>query len=434
LSDEPRAPSSPPARKAWKSFFGNLTLVVLLCVSALFTGIAVNGEKAIESELHARAESLFRAIVLARKWNAVHGGVLVEKTPGMASSPFLPEPDVGGSDGKTYTRKNPALMAREISELASADELFQFHITSLRPINPANAPDPFEERALAAFARGDPEATAREARGGSTYFRYMAPLYVEASCLRCHAAQGYALGEVRGGISIAFNVDRVEQTVARNRWITVGLFLVTALALTAVLWRLVAVLSRRLEAAEARIRELAITDDLTGLWNRRHVGERLAAELVRAHRYGETVSCVVFDVDRFKSINDTHGHDAGDAVLRALSAAARAECRSPDVLGRWGGEEFLLVLPRTGAAGALAIAARLREVIEGLRIEHAGRALAATASFGVATVLPGSEAGVTDVLKRADEALYRAKALGRNRVELAEWAAAGEAAQPSSSG
>jgi diguanylate cyclase (GGDEF)-like protein len=419
MSQDPRQAATPRTRSPWKPFLLNLTLVVLLCVSALFTGIEVNGERAIESELHARAESLFRAIVLARKWNSAHGGVLVEKTPGMRSNPYLPDPDVRGSDGKTYTRKNPALMAREISELAEEDGLFQFHITSLKPLNPANVPDPFERRALGEFERGGQEAVAKEARRGSTFFRYMAPLYVEESCLGCHASQGYALGEVRGGISVTFNVDRAEQAIARNRWITAGLFLVTALALTAILWRLVVVLSRRLEVAEARIHELAITDELTGLRNRRHVSERLADELARASRYGEALSLVLFDVDRFKRVNDTYGHDAGDAVLRALSAAALAECRKPDILGRWGGEEFLLVLPRTGAEGASAIAARLREVIEALRVEHAGNSLATTASFGVATFVPGRREGVTEVLKRADEALYRAKDRGRNRVEMA---------------
>jgi diguanylate cyclase (GGDEF)-like protein len=419
MSDSPGATPTPNARSPWRSFVVNLTLVVLLCVSALFTGLAVNGEKAIDAELHARAEALFRAIVLARKWNAEHGGVLVEKTPGTVSSPFLPDPDVRGSDGKLYTRKNPALMAREISQLAAADDLFQFRITSLKPINPANTPDAFESRALAEFARGGREAVEKEPRGGSTFFRYMAPLYVEASCLGCHASQGYTAGEVRGGISVAFNVDQAQHAIVRNRWITAALFLVTALALTAILWRLVAVLSRRLEVAEARIRELAVTDELTGLSNRRHVGERLAAELDRARRYGETVSCVLFDVDRFKLVNDTHGHDAGDAVLRAIGAAARGECRASDVVGRWGGEEFLLVLPRTGAAGALTIASRLREAVEQVRVHHAGETLGATASFGVATIVPGEEATDADAVKRADEALYRAKAGGRNRVELA---------------
>ncbi len=407
------------ARSPWKSFVLNLTLVVLLLVCALYTGIAVNGERAIEAGLHARAKALHNAIVLARSWNAAYGGVLVEKTPGMESSPYLVDPDVRGENGKTYTLRNPMLMAREISRIAERDGLFRFHVTSLRPINPSNVPDAFEARALAEFERGVPEAVAKEKRGGSTFYRYIAPIYVEKPCLACHASQGYSEGQVRGGISVTFDIDEAQRAIVRNRRITAGLFVLTAAALTAILWRLVAALHRRLARAEARIHELAITDDLTGLRNRRHVKERLGEELVRAQRYGEAVSCVLFDVDRFKRVNDTFGHDAGDAVLQAVSAAVRAECRQPDVLGRWGGEEFLLVLPRTGAEGALAIAARLREVVEALRVQHAGRTLEATASFGVATAAPGEGVGGAELLKRADQALYRAKEAGRNRVEMA---------------
>lgn len=419
MPEDPTNPGPEPGGSPWRSFLLNLTLVVLLCVSSLYTGLLVTGERAIEAELHARGRALFAAIVLARKWNAAHGGVLVEKTPGMVSNPYLPDPDVRGADGKVYTRKNPALMAREISEFAEEGRHFRFHITSLRPLNPANAPDAFEARALAEFERGAQEAVDRETLEGVTFYRYMAPLPVEQSCLRCHGAQGYAVGDVRGGISVAFPMDAARQAMVRNRWITAALFVLTASALTAILWRLVATLHRRLRAAEARIRELAITDDLTGLRNRRHVTERLREELARARRYHEDLSCVIFDVDRFKHVNDAFGHDAGDAVLRGVSAAARGECRQVDVLGRWGGEEFLLVLPRTDSAGALAIARRLREAVEGLRIEHAGHALGATASFGVATATPGGADDVAALLKRADEALYKAKEAGRNRVELA---------------
>ncbi len=408
---------APPGRSPWTSFLLNATLAVLLCISALFAGIAVNAERAIEAELHTRAEALFNAVVLARNWNALHGGVLVEKRAGVESSPYLKDPDVRGDDGKVYTRRNPALMAREISELAEAQGAFGFHITSLKPVNPANAPDAFEARALAAFDRGDREAVGREVRGKLPIYRYVAPLYVEESCLSCHAAQGYRVGEVRGGISVTFGIADAERAIARNRVITVVLFLVTAVALSAVLWRLVTLLSRRLAAAEARIRELAVTDELTGLKNRRYVRERLADELSRAERYRQPLSCVLFDLDHFKQVNDTLGHDAGDALLQAVGAAALRTCRATDVVARYGGEEFLMLLPGTGAEGAHAIAARLREEIERVEVTHAGRSLRVTASFGVAEA--SAEDGIAEILKRADVAMYLAKDRGRNRVEVA---------------
>jgi diguanylate cyclase (GGDEF)-like protein len=210
--------------------------------------------------------------------------------------------------------------------------------------------------------------------------------------------------------------------MARNQRLTIGLFLLTALVLTGVIWRLVSALRRRIAAAEARIREMAITDDLTGLRNRRFVLLRLGEEVSRAYRHGHALSCVLFDVDRFKEVNDLHGHAAGDAALRAIAAEALRGCRASDLLARYGGEEFLLLLPETDAAGAFAIAERLRRSLEGLRVEHAGRTLQATASFGVATLSPfdaGPPSGPEALVRRADEALLRAKAAGRNRVERA---------------
>jgi diguanylate cyclase (GGDEF)-like protein len=409
-------------RSPWPSFLVNLSLVVLLSVSALFAGIAANGQRAIDAEIHARARAIFTGVVLARKWNALHGGVLVEKTPGMASNPWLPSPDVEGKDGKVYTRKNPALMAREMSALAEdEDGAYRFRITSLKPLNPANAPDPREAEALLSFERGALEATWREAADGASLYRYMAPLRVDDSCLPCHAAQGYRTGDVRGGISVTLDVRESERAVRRNRWLTVGLYLVTALVLLGIIGRLVSALHRRLATAESRIREMAITDDLTGLRNRRFVLLRLAEEVVRSHRHGHPLSCVLFDLDHFKKVNDEHGHAAGDGVLKAVAAEAQRSCRQSDVLGRYGGEEFLLVLPETEPAGALAIAERLRAALETLRVEWSGFTLAVTASFGVATLWPtGGTPIQPDVLvRRADEALYRAKAAGRNRVERA---------------
>ena len=423
MQDDPAHPSRPARRDSpWPSFLVNLGLVVLLSVSALFAGIAASGRHAIDVEIRARARAIYATVLLARRWNAIHGGVLVEKTPGMASSPYLPRPDVAGSDSKVYTRKNPATMAREMSELAEREGALRFRITSLRPINPANAPDPFEAEALRSLERGAAEATRRETADGRAIFRLVAPLRVEESCLECHAAQGYRVGDVRGGISVTLSVDDAERAIVRNRLLTAGLFVVTLALLAGIIWRLVAALQRRVLAAEARIREMAITDDLTGLRNRRFALLRLGEEVVRAHRHGHALSCVLFDVDHFKKVNDLHGHAGGDAALRAIAAESQRGCRASDVLARYGGEEFLLLLPETDAAGAAAIAERLRASLEELRIEHAGRTLQVTASFGVATLSPfssGAPADAEGLVRRADEALYRAKSGGRNRVERA---------------
>lgn len=405
-------------RSPWRPFVAGLGLILLVLLAAVFTGIALSSQRAIDGQVEMRARTLVASIVLARKWNSEHGGVWVEKRAGVTSSRWLVDPDLAATNGKTYTFRNPALMAKEMAELAEGSESFRFRITSLRPLNPGNVPDAFEADALRAFEGGEPEVSRRERYAKSTWLRYMAPLKVEESCLECHGRQGYRVGQVRGGISVAFPIDDAEAGKARARNVTFALFLGVFGALAAVVSSLLLGLRRRLEAAEGRIRELAITDELTGLGNRRHVQQRLEEELSRTSRTGRPLSVALFDVDHFKLVNDEHGHAAGDEVLRSMAAMAVRACRISDLLARWGGEEFLIVLPETDAEGAAIIAERLRAWIEAMRVDVGGAALTVTASFGLATLqpTPGVQVDGPTLVKRADEALYRAKASGRNRV------------------
>ncbi|MGE4263081.1 MAG: diguanylate cyclase [Desulfovibrio sp.] len=174
--------------------------------------------------------------------------------------------------------------------------------------------------------------------------------------------------------------------------------------------------------AEALLLELATTDGLTGLANRRHFMERGNAELGRARRTGQQVSCIMFDVDHFKKVNDTFGHDAGDVVLKTLAKTARETLRGIDVLGRLGGEEFAALLPETGLEAALQAAERLRVAVADMGLVHGGAPLAVTMSLGVAQAA-GAEETLDSLLKRADQALYEAKQSGRNRVVASKPAA-----------
>ena len=156
-------------------------------------------------------------------------------------------------------------------------------------------------------------------------------------------------------------------------------------------------------------------DPLTGLYNRAHFGEQLEEKLAFADRHNEPVSLVMVDIDHFKRVNDTFGHEAGDAVLRRVAGLIQEAVRSTDVCVRYGGEEIALLLAHTGRAAAMEMAERLRERIASTVAFHKGATIPVTASFGVATYLePVSERG--SLFPRADEALYRAKADGRNCV------------------
>jgi diguanylate cyclase (GGDEF)-like protein/PAS domain S-box-containing protein len=158
---------------------------------------------------------------------------------------------------------------------------------------------------------------------------------------------------------------------------------------------------------------MAYQDALTGLQNRRAFDERLRAEIVRARRYREVFSLLLLDIDRFKAINDTHGHDVGDQVLRTLAQMLGQRIRRADGLARWGGEEFTLLLPRTDAEGARQFAEQLRGAVAQSRFPRVGRL---TISIGIARFAPNDS--VDTLFRRVDQALYAAKAQGRDRCVL----------------
>lgn len=167
----------------------------------------------------------------------------------------------------------------------------------------------------------------------------------------------------------------------------------------------------------AETQRLATTDHLTGLFNRHHFFALAPRELERARRYHHGVALLIIDVDYFKAINDTYGHDAGDAVLRSIAERMRRELRDADILARFGGEEFIALLPETNLTGALRVAERLRAAIEVSPVPLQAHSVRVTISIGCAALnsISGNDRLET-LIQRADRALYRAKAGGRNQV------------------
>ena len=167
-----------------------------------------------------------------------------------------------------------------------------------------------------------------------------------------------------------------------------------------------------------KLKELATVDGMTGLFNRRHFFSLAEMEWSRYQRHWRPMSLLMIDIDRFKSINDRFGHDVGDHVIVQIADICRMEKRKSDVVARFGGEEFLLLLPETALEEAHQVAERLRHRVETRDLSVASRAISATISIGVAQANPYMES-LFDVIKLADQALYAAKNAGRNRV----WAA-----------
>jgi diguanylate cyclase (GGDEF)-like protein len=165
-------------------------------------------------------------------------------------------------------------------------------------------------------------------------------------------------------------------------------------------------------------RELSLRDGLTNCFNRGHGLETLDGELRRARRSHQPLSILMFDIDRFKTINDELGHLRGDDVLRAVGVQLTRVLRSTDVRCRYGGDEFLIILPDTPLLGAQHVAESVRREIATLAMSAPGRTIPVTASVGIAAARR-DETGIAALIERADEALYHAKRLGRDRCELA---------------
>jgi len=170
--------------------------------------------------------------------------------------------------------------------------------------------------------------------------------------------------------------------------------------------------------AEKKLKQLATTDSLTGLFNRRQFMESAAYELRKSSRYGYPFSLLILDIDFFKNINDTYGHDIGDLVLVLLANKLKQEARDADEVFRIGGEEFCMILPNTSAESALVVGERLRKAIENDPLSHGDHSIHFTASIGIADNQQEPTVTVDELFKRADSALYDAKRQGRNRVVL----------------
>ena len=171
--------------------------------------------------------------------------------------------------------------------------------------------------------------------------------------------------------------------------------------------------NQKLQDYNTQLEELFVTDKLTGLYNRHKLDDTLISELMRFKRYKTPLSIIIMDIDFFKSVNDTYGHQVGDEVLKNVAHLSKNALRSSDILGRWGGEEFLIICPETDLDSTYILAEKLRSILESHEFVNVGNI---TASFGVTTATIGASGD--DLIAQADDALYKAKSKGRNGVEM----------------
>lgn len=178
--------------------------------------------------------------------------------------------------------------------------------------------------------------------------------------------------------------------------------------------------TRELKKSNEKLMALSDTDSLTGIYNRRFLMKSLDREIKRAKENRECLSLIILDIDHFKKINDTYGHQNGDIVIKTVADVSQKRMRFNDILARYGGEEFVIVLPHTSLSDSVSIAERLRESIHGTRFPPPMENLTVTASFGVATFPTDTVDDINSLIRQADKALYEAKHRGRNRVEAME--------------
>lgn len=515
---------------------------MLLWASAVAASLAWNWHKVNQGAMEqarVAAQSSFDRDLVYRRWSAMKGGIYVPLSADTPPNPylaFLPDRDVTTTDGKRLTLVNPAYMTRQVHELAAAEYGVRSHITSRIPLRPENAPDAWETRALLAFEAGVAEVATLEALDGEPHLRYMRPLITEEPCLKCHAAQGYRVGDIRGGISVAvpwtpfleiarrqhlallsghlgigllglaglwlggnrlrrseernelllsslgegvYGVDKsgrcifinpaalamleldeaavighdqhalfhyrrpddspypqaecpihltlmdgrrrdVEESFLRgDRFFPVQLT-VAPLHQNGVITGAVVVfqdISERKEA-ERRFRQLAYYDTLTELPNRRLLLDRFDHAVAQAQRFQRALAILFLDLDRFKQINDTLGHEAGDLLLRQIAKRLVACVRAGDTVARTGGDEFVILLteiarPESAAQVAEKVIAAFREPFH-----IQGRTVSITTSIGIAVYPAASTDDIQTLMKKADQAMYAAKDAGRNNYRF----------------
>ncbi len=404
----------------------NLIWLTLLCLAVVGFSLWFNLrslEQATLQMVNIKGQTVFHLIQTTRLWNARHGGVYVPITDETPANPLLEvdERDIVTPEGVALTLVNPAYMTRQLGELLKGSDV-EVHLNSLKPLNENNAADAWERSALEAFANEN----ARVRLGlVDNHYRYMEPLVTEKPCLECHRKQGYKEGDVRGGLSLSFPradidglVSGMKESVKKAH---VGLFFslwLLGFLVNVVFLRLKSNL-RHAAVKERQLSNLAMTDDLTGTLNRRSLMQAYAHAFSLSERKEWPLAVLMLDIDHFKKINDQHGHVMGDEVLVRFARTVSAALRDSDVMGRYGGEEFLIFMQGEDSHGARSAAERIRKAVSDMRFEGAG-------PFGIHVSIGVAERTLLDcdsaeaLIKAADEALYRAKNNGRNQTCLAE--------------
>nr|MBF0221486.1 DUF3365 domain-containing protein [Desulfobulbaceae bacterium] len=202
--------------KLRSKFILSIGAVILVSFGITFYRTSSFQNELVRGLAERQARMIAQQIVLTRKWVADHNGLFLMKGPGTSPNPFLDDPEVVDTHGNQYVKRNPAMVTRELSLYADKSDFCRFRVTSLKPVNPQNAPDDFEAKSLALFETGVTEVIEITHDKGTRFLRFISPLIVEQACLECHVKHGYKIGDVRGGLSLVIPIEWAYQAITRN--------------------------------------------------------------------------------------------------------------------------------------------------------------------------------------------------------------------------
>jgi len=371
-----------------------------------------------------------------REWAARHDGVYAPISETTQPNPYLDiiDREIRTESGLELTKLNPAYIARQVSDITQENSGVKFDIISQYPANPDNAADEWEANALEKF-RQDPNTNnifEIATINGENKFRYITPIYVESECTACHIEEGYEVGELRGGISIRFPFAPYEEGrtdhIRHNLGIYIMSFL-TSMSFIVYFGRKLILANKTNEQLYNKLEQIAHTDKLTQLPNRYYFMKRLEIEIQRYIRNKTNLVLMMIDLNKFKAINDTYGHIAGDLVLKKAGEVIASSIRATDLCGRIGGDEFIVMLTDTNEDAAISYAHRLREAFDQAYIIHDDVKLQLSASIGVASLVGIedesqlseriTEANISayrdQLIQQADKAMYQAKEMHKEK-------------------
>jgi diguanylate cyclase (GGDEF)-like protein len=404
------------------------TIAVFLGWTLLVVGSLLWNLHTLEQNLLNNAASIARAKLAKdigfRNWAASHGGVYVQPTARTRPNPYLnvPDRDVATPSGMKLMLMNPAYVLREVQENSNSDKKDLSHLTSLRLMNPDNQPDPWEIKALKSFAQGSTEMMEVSDIGGEPYLRLMQALPVTQDCLPCHAAQGYQLGQVRGGIG-AYVLLRpftlAQSSQSQQLILSHSLIWLTGLFGFGMVRRR----ERAAVNAQAQIDALAFYDPLTHLSNRRLLMDRLDQALHASTRHARKSALLFVDLDNFKTLNDTRGHQQGNQLLTLVAQRLQGCSRDGDTVAHLGSDEFVVMLQdlsediHEAANQAETVGEKM---LAALNQDYPldGGTYHGTTSIGITLFGSAQQEGSDEPLKRAELAMFQAKAAGRNTLRF----------------